>query len=628
NACQIDMTNKAMRVQDIGTIEQGEIHVQRNLELQYEQLVQTLTITSFHAQPLSLTMGFKLGTDFSDLFEVRGEVRKRRGEQYLATNSNEQVTMIYQGLDQVERKTELEFSPRAHHIQDDRIYWNVQLQRNQPLEIQIVIKMSESNEIGTLVTPRRHPWHDLPQPGITTENALFNRLLKRGQLDLMMLSTMTPQGYYPYAGIPWFCCPFGRDGLITCLEFLPWYPEIVRGALSFLAFYQGKKHDAFTDEEPGKMLHEFRTGEMANMREIPYIPYYGSVDVTPLFLITLEAYIRWTNDQEFLQQMWPHAEAAASWLINYGDRDGDTFIEYHKGAETGITNQGWKDAHDSVSHNDGRLARSPIALCEVQGYAYAAYRGIAYLAEKLGKEHEATTWTKHAETIQKNFLERFWWPEEQVFAMALDENKQPCHIVTSNTGQCLWTGIVPEEYAQKVVSRLTQEDMSGGWGIRTLSAQAARYNPMSYHNGSIWPHDNALVGLGFARHGRKEETADLLQKMFAASQHYDDARLPELYCGFTRDENYGPTRYPVACAPQGWAAGAPFLLLNGLLGLTPLVEENCLILDRPTLPAWLGTLEIANMQINGKQIHLRLTRAGEHTEVIVEPDSEVEIRIL
>ncbi|HZT98751.1 MAG TPA: amylo-alpha-1,6-glucosidase, partial [Ktedonobacteraceae bacterium] len=428
--------------------------------------------------------------------------------------------------------------------------------------------------------------------------------------------------------IPWYACPFGRDGLIACLQFLPWFPEVVRGTLTFLAAHQGTKVDAFTEEEPGKILHEMRTGEMANCREIPYIPYYGTVDATPLFLILLEAYMRWTNDVALLQQLWPNAEAAAHWMVEYGDKDGDGFLEYHRALDTGLFNQGWKDSLDSVSHSDGRIAESPIALCEVQGYAFAAYRATAYLARRVGQVEHASSWEQRAAELQSLFLERFWWEEEDVFYEALDKDKLPCAVVSSNAGQCLWTGIVPPEYAHKMIARLMREDMFCGWGIRTLSAQAALYNPMSYHNGSVWPHDTALIGAGFSLFGAKEQTSALLKGVYQAGLFFEGMRLPELFCGFPQRPGFAPTRYPVACAPQAWAAGAPFMLLNALLGLQPDAEHQRLTLDRPTLPDWLQSMEIRGLRLGERHLHLRLVRTGNQTNVVVDAENEVAVRVL
>ncbi|HLJ33469.1 MAG TPA: glycogen debranching N-terminal domain-containing protein [Ktedonobacteraceae bacterium] len=628
NACHSDLTNTPFTTGDGNLVEQGTIHIARLLELEQDYLVQGITLTSFYAGTVSVVMSLEIGADFSDLFEVRGWKREQRGELLPDEYNQQEMFLGYRGLDRVERLTHVHLEPATPYVQDGRVDWVLDLECGEPVQVCIKVAMGESDKEQLVTEPAVTLWREHEhQPGITSDDPFFNRLLTQGMRDIMMLSTMTPHGYYPYAGIPWYSCPFGRDGLIAALEFLPFYPQVARGTLAFLAAYQGKKVEPFTDEEPGKILHEFRTGEMAHCGEIPYIPYYGTVDATPLFLITLEAYMRWTNDLTFLEQLWPNAEAAAHWLLTYGDKDGDTFIEYHTASEKGLSNQGWKDAWDAISYSDGNIARSPLALCEVQGYAYGAYRAMSQLARMLGKDYEAAYWDRAANRLRTNFLHRFWWEEEQVFYQGLNEHKQACDVVSSNAGQCLWTGIVPEDMAHQMIDRLMREDMFSGWGMRTLSTGARRYNPMSYHNGSIWPHDTALIGAGFARYGGKQEAAQLLKSLFDASTYFENARLPELYCGFVRREGYGPTRYPVSCSPQAWAAGAPFALLSGLLGLHPDAEQGCLTLDQPTLPPWLNTLEIRNISVGGRRVHLHFKRVGEHTCVEEGTENEVEIRV-
>lgn len=627
DACQIDLTNVPLTAARDLAIEQGEIHVNRSIELHSDSLTQTLTVTSFHGVSVPVTFSLKLDADFTDLFEVRGITRERRGALQPIRANKQAMVFGYQGLDNVEREARIEVEPAASRVLPGRIDWALNLMHGQPVEIRIEVKLHDEEAERFHAGAAGASWKELPQPTLRTNDPFFNRLLTRGMNDLVMLSTQTPHGYYPYAGIPWFSCPFGRDGLITALEFMPWYPQVARGTLAFLAAYQGKKVDAFTDEEPGKIFHEFRTGELANCHEIPFIPYYGTVDATPLFLITLEAYMRWTDDLPFLKQLWPNAQAAARWLTDYGDKDQDGFIEYHKvsASAAGPENQGWKDAWDSVSHSDGSLAQAPIALCEVQGYAFAAYRAMSYLAQRIGQAEEAGRWEKRAQELQTQFLERFWWEQEQTFYLALDKEKAPCDVVASNAGQCLWTGIVPQEQARAITTRLMHEDMYSGWGMRTLSSRAKRYNPMSYHNGSVWPHDTALVGAGFAGFEGKLEAAQLLKGMFDASLHFDGARLPELYCGFVLRHGYGPTRYPVACSPQAWAGGAPFMLLNALLGLQPDAERESLTLQEPMLPQWLHTLELEGLHVGAKHVHLRFERTGEHTEVIAGNKNEVQL---
>jgi glycogen debranching enzyme len=628
NACQVDLTNYAFTADHDAFVEQGVIHVSRHLELHPEALVQVITVTSFYTVPVPLTLRLKIGADFRDIFEVRGTMRAKRGMLRPPTLADNTFTFSYQGLDDVTRETRLTLSPPADHVRADSLSWNLQLKRHHPVELRITVCMNESHAPQPALAVENmgaRAQHDPTHPELRTSDPLFNQLLQRGMNDIVMLSTTTPYGQFPYAGIPWFCCPFGRDGLIASLQFLPWFPQVARGTLAFLAAHQGTKVEPFTDEEPGRMLHEMRMGEMANCREVPYVPYYGSIDVTPLFLITLAEYIRWSNDLPFLAQHWPHALAAARWLTDYGDRDGDGFIEYHKTSDKGLVNQGWKDAWDSISHSDGRLATPPVALCEVQGYAYAAYHAISYLAERLGKTQEIQAWAGRAEALREQFLRTFWWEDEQVFYLALNGAKEPCDVVSSNAGQCLWSGIVPEEKARLVIARLMREDMFSGWGIRTLSAHAQRYNPMSYHNGSVWPHDTAMVGAGFARYGGKAEAGTLLRGMYLASLHFERARLPELHCGFAQRPGYGPTRYPVACSPQAWAAGAPFMLVNSLLGFEPDAERGHLTLRNPTLPDWLQHLELSGLYVGGRHVHLRFTRAGSQTRVVAGADNEVSL---
>lgn len=632
DSCQIDLMNPTLSINKESILHEGTVHVHRQLDLQNHQLIQTITLTSFHAVPVTLKLSLKIGVDFNDIFEVRGSKRNARGELFAPDINQSTIVFNYRGRDNVERKTHLHFTPPADHTSDGEVSWNVQLMKSQPVQVRVVVTTSEFDSSESANTRRTDAIEEslirrFPLPEIHTDNDVFDRLLSRSIHDLAMLCTLTPQGFYPYGGIPWFVCPFGRDGLITSLEFLPWFPEMARGTLAFLAAHQGTKHESFTDEEPGKILHEFRQGEMANCREIPYIPYYGSIDSTPLFVITLEAYIRWTNDLPFLMQLWSNAESAARWMVEYGDQDGDTFLESRTSSQKGLVNQGWKDSWDSISHQDGTLAEAPIALCEVQAYAYAAYRAMDYLADRLGKAESAAYWSQVAEELKANFLDRFWWEAEHLFFLALDGLKRPCEVVTSNAGQCLWSGIVPDTLAEKIITRLMREDMYSGWGIRTLSERAARYNPMSYHNGSIWPHDTALVGVGFARYGEKAKASQLLESLSQVSQYYEGARLPELFCGFARNYQRGPVPYPVACEPQSWAAGAPFVLLNALLGFEPDAEHHRLALRRPLLPDWLKKVEMHGLFLGGQQVNLHLERDGNSTIAILTEEGSIDLQI-
>jgi glycogen debranching enzyme len=628
--CQIDLTNPFLRIGK-EVVYQGTIHVRRMLALRSNELTETITLTNFHGQPLTVKLGLKLGADFRDIFEVRGLNRRERGQIHPPQVSRESITLSYLGLDKITRITRFGLAPAASQSVMQGMFWDLALPPDVPITVTLEgeLLLSGMNDLDSEVPEHSaHTFIGQRLPLVRSDNVFFNRLLTRGMHDLEMMCTSTPEGVYPYGGIPWYVCPFGRDALITSLEFLPWFPEVARGTLGFLAAYQGRKVDEFTEEEPGRILHEYRHGEMANCREVPFIPYYGTIDATPLFLITLEHYIRWTNDMGFLTRHWTHAEAAARWMREYGDIDGDTFLEYAKISDKGLVNQGWKDSWDAVMHADGSLAPPPIALCEVQGYAYAAYRAMSYLASRLGKRDEALQWERAAEEIQENFLRQFWWEDEHVFYLALDGNKQPCKVVSSNAGQCLWTGIVPPEWAEAMVSRMMSADMYTEWGIRTLSSSAARYNPMSYHNGSVWPHDTSMVGAGFSRYGYKREAGQLLGNLFGLSLYYSGSRLPELFCGFSRIGGYGPTRYPVACAPQSWAAGAPFLLLSSVLGFQPEAEHQRLTLHDPTLPDWTHSLDLGNLRLGAQDLNLRFERSERGTSVILAGATEIEVHVV
>lgn len=636
NFCQIDLTNSRLYLEG-SVLEPSTLHVQRSMELQDRLLIQSIEVTSYHLTPVTVELYLKMMVDFYDIFEVRGWPRDKRGDLHTPKWSKHAVTFGYHGLDEVERETHLTFTPPATRISNDGAFWDLRMSKGQPVKIQVVISMNETSKQTSTYSfrtsaTRQSLAHQLLRdhlsPEIHSDNVGFDRLLSYGIDDLLMMCAMTPQGIYPYGGIPSYVCPFGRDGLITCLEFLPWFPELARGTLAFLSAHQGKNVDLYTEEEPGKILHEFRFGELVNLNEVPFAPYYGSIDATPLFLITFESYIRWSNDLPFLEHLWPNICAAAHWMRDYGDADKDSFLEYCSTSEKGLINQGWKDStSDTVMHQNGRIANPPIALCEVQGYAYAAYYAISYLARRLNQVNEAEHWQKVAEELRSEFLRRFWWEDEHAFYLALDGSKQPCAVVTSNSGQCLWSGIVPDTLADKVINRLLLEDMYSGWGIRTLSEHAARFNPLSYHNGSVWPHDTALIGAGFARYGKKKEAGILLENLFQASQFYERARLPELFCGFARSHKQGPIPYPFACEPQSWAAGAPFMLLSAMLGFDPNAENQRITLHHPTLPHWLQSLELHGLRLGEQRIGLHIERSGSDTIVRLMQETNVDLDI-
>jgi glycogen debranching enzyme len=444
--------------------------------------------------------------------------------------------------------------------------------------------------------------------GISTSNEQFTHWIHRSRADLISLITQTPYGLYPYAGVPWYNTAFGRDGIITAMEVLWVAPQVAKNALIFLAHMQAKEMIPAKDAEPGKILHEARSGEMANTAEIPFKEYYGTIDATPLFVMLAGMYYQHTADMAAIKNLWPNIKAAINWIDNYGDLDGDGFVEYKHKAENGLTNQGWKDSHDSVMYKNGELCEPPIALCEVQGYVYAAKNYASLLAEVLGEKDFAQQLKTEAAQLKQKFNEVFWDEESSCYALALDGNKKPCKVVSSNPGHCLFCGIVDDDKAAKLAATLLSADMFSGWGIRTLSEGGKRYNPMSYHNGSIWPHDNALIAAGLARYGFQKEAAKILSALFDASLFIELQRLPELYCGFPRRRGEGPTSYPVACSPQAWSVGAVFMLLQACLQIEIDAVKKTIVFKKPDLPPYLDRIAINHLPLGSASCDIELYR--------------------
>jgi glycogen debranching enzyme len=620
-----DLANPDLIGEDGQLLEHDRLHIRRVRALWEGAAYERLVVRNFDDRPRRIRVSFSFEADFADLFEVRGSKRARRGQHELPLVRSNSVVLAYEGLDGLRRETNLRFDPAPTQLAHDRADYDLNLAAgethvlffetrcdaavpSEPARRQFFIGLRGARRaLRSCVTAAAAP---------ETSNDILNEALHRSIADLYMLVSDTPEGSYPYAGIPWYSTVFGRDGLVTALQTLWLDPGIALGVLRFLAANQAKKVDEFEDAEPGKILHEVRRGEMARLREVPFGHYYGSVDATPLFVMLAGAYLERTADVASIKALWPNVEAGLRWIDEYGDRDGDGFIEYGRRNEHGLVNQGWKDSQDSVFHEDGALAEGPIAMAEVQAYAYGAWRSAAQIARALGKRERADELDGRADRFRAQFAERFYDPGLGTYILALDGKKRPCRVRASNAGHVLYTGLALPEHAAAVTRTLMSGASFSGFGIRTVASTETRYNPMSYHNGSVWPHDNALIAAGFARYGFREEAARLFEGLFTASTYMDLRRLPELFCGFPRQPGTGPVFYPVACSPQAWATGTLPLLLQVCLGLSFSLSERIVRFDRPILPAFVDEVTLRRLKVGDCWLDLHLRRAGD--EVLVQ----------
>jgi len=624
----VDLTNPDILNEGQILLPRGTLHIYRSQFLWHDTLYMRLRVRNFSLAPIEITFLVDFGADFADIFEVRGEKRERRGTLHEPRfeTGNESVVLEYEGLDGVVRRTLIRFSPAVQFILPSTLHFTVRLgpgeERSEELEFGFAVERSPIIAAGysenlALATAALEQADRIPSL-LSTSNEQFNNWLERSRADLNMLLTEVPSGTYPYAGVPWFSTPFGRDGIITALECLWIAPHIARGVLSYLAETQAKEVSPHQDAEPGKILHEARDGEMAALGEVPFRRYYGSVDATPLYVMLAGAYYRRTGDLSFIESIWPAIELACRWIDEYGDSDGDGFVEYCRHSSTGLVQQGWKDSQDSIFHADGLLAAGPIALCEVQGYVYRAKLAVADMAAAMGHTAAARQLAKEARQLQESFEHAFWCEAIGTYALALDGKKKPCQVRTSNAGQCLFTGIASKDHAAAIAAQLNSDAFSSGWGMRTVAEGECRFNPMSYHNGSVWPHDNALIAAGFSRYRSTELAGKVLGGIFDASAWFEFNRLPELFCGFARRAGKAPTLYPVACSPQAWSAGAVFLLLQSSVGLSIDAIQNRVVLAHPVLPAFLRQVNIRNLTVRDASVDLTLFRSGDAVAVTVD----------
>ena len=624
SALTVDLTNPDVYRQGRIVLPKDMLHIVRTIFLWRGTAYQRIGLQNHSENPASFDLTLLFDNDFADLFEVRGERRPRRGIASSKLLGPSDVLLEYIGLDGKSRSTALQFDPRPTRLTASTATYHLDLAPQQRRALFVVAfcnKPAAPRPIpflrGLLAHRREMRQLTSGATSIETSNDIFNEVLCQSMADLNMLMTDTPQGRYPYAGIPWYSTTFGRDGIITALQMLWIDPRVALGVLRRLALYQAKTVDPLADAEPGKILHEMRGGEMAALREVPFAQYYGSVDATPLFVLLAGLYVERTGDDETLAELWPAVEAALDWIDGPGDPDGDGFVEYRRASEQGLANQGWKDSYDAIFHADGRLAEGYIALAEVQGYVFAGKQLAARCAMRMGLPERARQLEMEAQRLADRFEEAFWCDKLGTYALALDGAKEPCRVRTSNAGQLLFTGIPRTERARMVAADLMLPHFFTGWGIRTVARGEARYNPMSYHDGSIWPHDNALIALGLARYGLKHSVEHVFKALFDAATYMDLRRLPELFCGFRREKGRGPTLYPVACAPQAWASATPFTLLEAALGLEFDARRGEIRLRNPRLPAFLNEVILRELKLGPASVDLRVRRHGDDVSLEV-----------
>ena len=630
-----DLTNPDVTAPGRVVLARDVVHLQRSRFLWQGRLFERLSVRHFGVEPLEVDLDLAFAADFADIFEARGIGRATRGTTSVDRRAPDRLRLAYTGEDGERRVTRLAFAPVPTLLADDRARFTLHLDPGARTALFVVVDCADREPprgagLGFFhaLKHARRPLREVAAraAGVETSNDVVNEVLRRAMADLTMLTTDTAHGPYPYAGVPWFSTAFGRDGLITALTTAWVDPVLARGVLTYLAATQALEEDPQADAEPGKILHETRAGELARLGVVPFRHYYGTVDATPLFVVLAGAYLDRTGDVATLRALEPAIERALLWIERWGDRDGDGLVEYGRRRRDGLVNQGWKDSDDSVFHASGALADGPIALVEVQGYVFAAFEAAARIAEALGRPAGAMHRRAQAEAVRAKVEATFWSDALGTYGLALDGDKRLCAVRVSNAGQLLFTGLPCADRARATADLLLSPAFFSGFGVRTLAEGEPRFNPMSYHNGSIWPHDNALIAMGLARYGLKSHALALFDGLMDAAACMDQRRLPELFCGFRRRKATAPTAYPVACAPQAWASAAPFALLAAILGLGFDASRRTIRFDRPALPASLDEVTLRGLGFADGRADIHLRRVGGEVAVhVLERRGEVEV---
>lgn len=591
-------------------------------------LSERLTIANLNASDVTLDVVVEYAADFAHMFEVRGARREKRGASHLPVYDRRRgsVTLGYTGLDKVVRQTRINFRAAVPPVlEKGQARFRLAIPEKRSTELEFVVRIKGSDQpLTRLPRLRRYTeeearvkrsyrlWRSRSAV-ISTENEEFNLVLERAYNDLYVLRQQSPRGYGIAAGVPWFAQLFGRDGAIAGLQTVAFMPDMSQEELLVLAAYQGVEHDPVTAQAPGKIMHELRVGEMANLKEIAFRPYYGTVDATQLWLMLLCEYAEWTGDLSLVERLWPNVLAALDFLDKSA---GGGYITYGGTAGEALTNQGWKDSFNAIMYSDGKLAKAPIAVCEAQGYLYVAWAKIARLAALRGDDALAARLALQANRLRTAFQRDFWMPDRKFVAIALDADGRQCDVVSSNPGHLIGTGILTTEQERLVAARLMDADMFCGWGIRTLSSREVAFQPMDYQVGSVWPHDNGFAVEGMCRIGETASAHKVMRALFDVARNLDDHRLPELYCGFDRDGRAVPVRYPVACVPQAWAAGCIFHMLKACFNIVPDAFNNRLRIVNPSLPSWLGKVTVNGLRIGDARLDLEFAPSSSGTTTV------------
>ena len=629
------LTNRPLPALGERAIPKGVIHIERRRMLSSAALYERLTLTNFSDRHAQVSVRFTFAADYADIFEVQGHVRPSRGQRLKPDIQECAVRLAYRGLDGRTRDTAIEFSREPAELSAASAEFRLELEPGGVEALYVEIRPDRQSErpsqqrYDQACGACQQVAHRRLRSGahLETSGRLFNQWIEKSRADLALLTTALPTGPYPYAGIPWFSTQFGRDAIITALQTLWLDPKLAAGVLRFLAATQATETSSFRDSEPGKIMHETRRGEMANLREIPFGRYYGGVDTTPLFVLLAGAYEQRTGDRHLVEEIWPNLLAATEWVEGRLERSATGFLDYRRGEESGLANQAWKDSQDSIFHADGSFPEGPVAVVEVQGYAYAALTTMARLAGLREDRTRAEKWLVRAATLREAIERRFWIPSLNFYAIALDGAGEPCRVRASNAGHLLFCGVPTSQHADAVCSGLLSAPFASGWGIRTLPEGAPRYNPMSYHNGSIWPHDTAICAAGIAKYGGRRHLLKIVTDLFEAASQFS-LRLPELYCGFARDATQGPVPYPVACMPQAWASGSIFMLLQSSLGIRIDGNAREVHIERPVLPEGIESLRLRELPVGDAQIDIEFHRIGEEVGAVPSGHTEGGVNVL